>query len=130
VKTNIKNAQPGQVLTYTNPLLSLGVRLCACSPMDYKQPSFGSTMNDLFNRLGPSPYQDFGNFNFGAVGAAWGYPLDLLQRAAGAVQQRAGTSKPEFGSPLGGPPYGDDPADQQQIQAGYEYYKNGCYKNQ
>ncbi len=79
-------------------------------------------------QLGPSPYQDFGNFNYGAVGSAWGIPQDLLLRGAGYAQTQAGTSTPEWGNWYQGPPYGDDPADQEQIMQGIQYYQNGCYK--
>ena len=117
-----------QVLTYTDPLLSLYVFKNTVGnkmPWDYKQQ--GWTLTDT-GQLGPSPYQDFGNFNFGATGAAWGIPLNILQRGAGYAQTAAGTSTPEWGHWYQGPPYGDDPADQAQIIAGYQYYNNGCYK--
>ncbi|MGO4209894.1 RHS repeat domain-containing protein [Terriglobus sp. YAF25] len=44
------------------------------------------------------------------------------------IKGQAGTSTPEWGNWRGGPPYGDDPNDQAQIIAGYNYYKSGCYK--
>jgi RHS repeat-associated protein len=77
-------------------------------PMDYKQSG--------------SQFQAFGNFNYGAVGAAAGFFDQVLLRAAGWAQQRAGTSTPAWGGPLGGSPYGDDPNDQQMIQNGIDYY--------
>ena len=43
------------------------------------------------------------------------------RRAAGVAQVRAGTSLPEFGHPLGGAPYGDDPRDQLMISKGYSF---------
>ena len=43
------------------------------------------------------------------------------RRAAGVAQVRAGTSLPEFGHPLGGAPYGDDPRDQLMISMGYSF---------
>jgi hypothetical protein len=79
-------------------------------PWDYKQQG--------------SQYQVAGNFNFGAAGAALGVPDQVLLRGAGWAQQRAGTSDPAFGGPLGGAPYGDDPADQANIKAGIQYFKN------
>lgn len=82
-------------------------------PWDYKQKG--------------KAYQDFGNFNFGATGAALGISENILLRGAGWAQQRAGTSKPEYGTWTGDAPYGDDPADQELIQRGIEYYK--CMKN-
>lgn len=94
------------------------------SPWDYKRQ--GRTLSDL-GTIGPSPYQDFGNFNFGVVGAAAGFPAQELLRGAGYAQQQAGTSSPQWGhwySP--NPPYGDDPSDQAMIRAGIAYYQNGC----
>ena len=84
-------------------------------PWDYKQQG--------------SQYENFGNFDFGAVGAALGIDLDTLLRGAGFAQQRAGTSKPGWGSWHGSAPFGDDPDDQAQIVAGFAFYqavKNGC----
>lgn len=72
-------------------------------------------------------YQDFGNFNYGATGQAAGFGPILLP-AAGWAQTRAGTSKPEWGSPFGKAPYGDDPADQAMIRAGMQYARCGCGK--
>lgn len=72
-----------------------------------------------------SQYQDFGNFNYGATGEAAGYGAILLP-TAGWAQTRAGTSKPEWGSPFGKAPYGDDPADQAMIRAGMQYARCGC----
>jgi hypothetical protein len=82
-------------------------------PWDYKQQG--------------SQYQDFGNFNYGATGYAVGYSQDTLDRMAGYAQQQAGTSKPEWGGPLGGAPYGDDPNDQSMINKGIQYTRN-CHK--
>lgn len=83
-------------------------------PWDYKQSGF----------------EAFGNFNYGATGAAFGFPTWFLLKQAGAAQVEAGTSRPEFGSP--GVPWlpwtgtgtnGDDPADQEWILRGIEYFK-------
>jgi RHS repeat-associated protein len=81
-------------------------------PWDYKQQG--------------SQYQDFGNFNFGAAGSAFGFPSPILLRGAGWAQQQAGTSSPQWGSPFGAAPYGDDPADQSMIQKGIDYFQCGC----
>jgi hypothetical protein len=94
-------------------------------PMDYKQQ--GQSLDD-FGGWHSSPYQDFGNFNFGVTGAAAGIPSQVLLRGAGWAQQQAKTSNPVFGHWYDwNPPYGDDPADQAMIKAGIAYYKNGCY---
>jgi RHS repeat-associated protein len=126
VDRNIRISQLMRVVTYTDPALSLYVFKKTVGnqmPWDYKQQ--GWTMTDT-GQLGPSPFQDFGNFNFGATGAAWGIPLDVLLRAAGYAQVQAGTSTPEWGHWYQGPPHGDDPNDQAQIIAGFQYYQDGC----
>ena len=63
-------------------------------------------------------YQEFGNWHYGVIGTAMGIPDFVLQRMAGLAQIAAGTSRPEYGNPLGSPPYGDDPADQVHIDRG------------
>jgi hypothetical protein len=87
-------------------------------PWDYKQQ----------NRL----FEDFGNFNYGAAGYAFGFPETLLLREAGRASLAADPTRKnmELGdpgsrlNPWGGtPPYGDDPADQIQIQQGVAYAK-------
>ena len=51
----------------------------------------------------------------------------ILLRAAGYAQKKAGTSDFQFGPPFGRAPYGDDPSDQALIKQGIEYSKN-CRK--
>jgi hypothetical protein len=77
---------------------------------DYKQDKSGD-------------YQAFGNFNYGAAGSAMGIPDQVLVRAAGWAQQRAGTSSAAWNTWSGAAPYGDDPDDQAQIKAGIKYAK-------
>ena len=86
-------------------------------PWDYKQQG--------------SQYQDFGNFNYGATGAAFGFPENVLLREAGRAQQAAGTSRLEWGNPgwrlnpFGGSgSYGDDPRDAELIRQGIQFYQN------
>jgi len=78
-------------------------------------------------------YEGFGNFHYGAVGAAMGYSLDTLQRTAGWYQVTQGTSDPSWGGVapsvleailgIGGvAPFGDDPVDYDNIGKGYSYY--------
>ena len=85
-------------------------------PWDYKQ-------------LG-SQYEDFGNFNYGATALSHGFSERTALRMAGWAQQRAGTSRPEWGdpgnllNPWGGTgTFGDDPRDQAMIKKGMDYYK-------
>jgi RHS repeat-associated protein len=68
-------------------------------------------------------YEDFGNFNYGATGAALGLPQGVIFRGAGAAQWWWGPYRPQWGKPWGGPPYGDQPQDQPVIKAGIEYYR-------
>lgn len=79
-------------------------------PWDYKQAG--------------SEYQDFGNFNYGAVGYSIGIPEHILLRGAGWAQTTAKTSIHSWGSWWSFAPYGDDPADQRMIKAGIKYAKN------
>ena len=58
-----------------------------------------------------------GNYHYGFVGAAAGFSDYILHKAAGEAQQRAGTSKPEYGCT-----YGDDPADYEFIRLGIELF--------
>jgi RHS repeat-associated protein len=104
---------------------------------DYKQ---NKETTDFFNTfpgrpglaINPaSPFEDFGNFNYGATGAAAGIPLDLLLRAAGYYGTKAqpgNSAWDAFNAAIGGAPYGDDPADQPHIIDGFNYYKRGCHE--
>ena len=66
-------------------------------------------------------YTDFGNFNYGATGTAFGFSSQTLQRAAGWAQQQAGTSQSDWGNWYGSYPHGDDPLDQQWIKRGINF---------
>jgi hypothetical protein len=103
-------------------------------PWDYK--SLGSDSKK---------YAPFGNFNYGATGAAIGFRENTLLRMAGWAQQR---NKDEMGAGDGGdpgsqfsiiidmllgreggtPPYGDFKEDQELIKQGIQYFKQGCHK--
>lgn len=72
-------------------------------------------------------YEAFGNFNYGACGTAAGISPNVLLRAAGWAQSRAGTSDSGFGKWWGDVPFGDDPQDQEWIKAGIEYAKSFDY---
>lgn len=79
-------------------------------------------------------FADFGNFNYGAVGTAAGFPENVLLRMAGWAQGRSGNVDPAWGSAPtmlealagrgGKPPFGDDPADQEWIMRGIEYFRS------
>jgi hypothetical protein len=77
--------------------------------------------------IGQSKFEDFGNFNYGAVGAAAGYSLSVLQHMAGYVQQHdnEGTKTNEVFARLGiggTYPYGDQLKDAVQIDRGFNYF--------
>lgn len=98
---------------------------------------------------GGSEFEDYGNFHYGAIGAALGIPDLTLYRMAGWAQiHKGGFTLPEWGTPsfendskytiifeskmgldLGTPPYGDDPRDQDFIHKGIEWYKQKYEKD-
>ena len=77
-----------------------------------------------------SPYEDFGNFNYGATAAALGIPESVALRAAGYAGQKARghSTLDSIKTALGRAPFGDDPADQIQIGLGFDYYLKGCHQ--
>ena len=79
-------------------------------------------------KQGCSKWENFGNFNYGVVSAAYGIPLDTALWSGGVVQKGVGTSRDDWGSPWTGPPYGDDPQDQYWIKQGYLYYMHVIVK--
>lgn len=66
-------------------------------------------------------YEDFGNFNYGATGSAFGIPDSVLHRGAGWANRKADPTRQGLGSPWGRYPYGDDLNDQEQIGKGIDY---------
>ena len=101
-------------------------------PWDYNHSNL-RTKQDIDN----STYDAYGNFQFGATGAAAGFPLDVLLRAAGRAQETSGDVKGDGGQSGGWlgvftgigakPPYGDKEIDQFIIRRGFQYYKSGCH---
>lgn len=104
--------------------------VAAGQPWDYKKDS---------PRDKPRLYEAFGNFNYGATGAAAGYSLGVLQRMAGWVQQHSGPESASVGAGTPSPskykarlgwggtyPFGDEKIDAEFIELGYSYYK--CLK--
>ncbi|MCC5463786.1 polymorphic toxin type 44 domain-containing protein [Pelosinus baikalensis] len=83
-----------------------------------------------FKQLG-SEYQEFGNYHYGVIGNALEIPEQVLLRAAGWAQYRAGTSELGWGTFFGCEPYGDDPEDQEWIKRGIRdgiYFDNSFFK--
>jgi len=100
-------------------------RLAPDGEMDYK-------------KYGYQKYEDFGNFNYGAVALAFGLTENAALRGAGLVQIIADVSRKLFKGKvvdavgdmynhgldaLGGPPYGDSREDQIMIKNGFRYAK-------
>lgn len=83
-----------------------------------------------FKQIGPErgKYCEFGNFSYGLTSRAFGrgvIPGEVFLRGAGWAQDRAGTSKPEWGSWFSGTgTYGDAPDDQQWISSGMFIFDN------
>jgi hypothetical protein len=65
-------------------------------------------------------YEDFGNYNYGAITAAMSIPEYIALNGAGIAQIFTGT--PGEGIPFIQAPYGDDPNDQAKIKEGYNAY--------
>ena len=88
-------------------------------PWDYKQKG--------------RQYENFGNYNYGATGNAFGLSLNTLHNEAGRAQSSAGTSNPAYGKPAprwkmflgcdGTGSRGDDPNDQLWIKRGFDWYQ-------
>jgi hypothetical protein len=121
----------GQDAKKTN-LLNFYSQVKGHGPQDFKQ---NRPLNDVPDAQGrpmavASPYEDFGNFNYGFVAAANHIPLGVALRGAGWAQQKsAGASNAQAIKTAVGPaPYGDDPLDQVQITNGYNLYARGCYQ--
>ena len=88
-----------------------------------------------YKRGGNDQYENFGNFHYGAVGAAIGLDKETLVRAAGWVQAHVqgggGENSPGFISGLlqillgagGEYPHGDERVDSEWIKWGAKYYR-------
>lgn len=69
---------------------------------------------------------DFGNFNYGVAGKAFGLSDFILESAAGANQLKNYIMR---GSPIGGPSvYFDDPKDNYMVRLGIQYFNNTFQK--
>jgi len=118
---------PGMVVP---PGVNINANMESAMGKDYrwfanKVKAFGSW--DYSGNLHPK-YNRFTQFNYGATGTAAGFSDWVLLRAAGLFQWVFGDNRDSVGSPFGGPPYGDDPADQPWIQAGIQYGR--CFEEE
>ena len=73
-------------------------------------------------KLQQKGWAPFGNFNYGAVGAAYGYSEGKLLAAASGVQSYDNLRK------NGQLTFGNNTDDPPVISAGVQYFRNGCYK--
>jgi RHS repeat-associated protein len=122
VNNNIRAVLNAKILGVIPPLVDWYKNVNTRGPWDYKQIR---PLNDFGQPDKKSPYEDFGNFNYGATAAAMGIPLNIALRGAGWKQPNPDPSWKHWYSLQA--PYGDDPRDQEQIRAGYQYYKSRCY---
>ena len=75
-------------------------------------------------------FDAFGNFNFGATGAAINIPSQLLLRGAGLKKYIKSGGEANPTTPLGNYPYGNQLDKEDAIQDGINYWKavdSGCY---
>lgn len=92
-----------------------------------------------YKRIPGGSYENFGNFNYGAVAAAFGFSEQAALRAAGFVQTMTDTKRMLKGGHVSDamrygvehafdflkePPYGDQVVDQKMIKLGILYYKS------
>lgn len=116
-RTNVADAERHSVLRYgaVRTLQWFHARVRSGGPYDYKQHDSG--------------FENFGNYNYGAMGAAAGIPEQVLLRAAGRNQEQNSAYNPNDGHWYNGSPYGDDPRDQAMIRRGISDYKAGCLRS-
>ena len=154
----LRYRDPLGLQSYTNPAFPTNVQpmprgQCSCQGAPNAPPgvdiytnmdaSRGIGMGDWYNNVRNKgtwdykqqgrQYETFGNFNYGATAYGLGLPLDIALRGAGWAQGQAGNRDPNapwWDQWWGLPPYGDDPVDQANIAAGYnfarEYFSGGC----
>jgi RHS repeat-associated protein len=111
VDANIRLVEAGMILDPEFTIVGMAYAMHTGGPWDYK--------NSYHN----SKYDAFGNFNYGATGAAAGIPVGILQWFAGAYQYSQGHS-PVGSSPFSGGSNGDNPSSQEEIAAGADYFRD------
>lgn len=107
-------------------------RMAPLTPGSFSPHNIGREMFKLFSdggemdykRGGRSEYRDFGNFNYGAFGSAYGFSPYELHTGAGIQQMRDGRWEPSYGVPFLSGRLGDNKEDYDQIERGIDCYKN------
>lgn len=135
-----KGMRPGQCPPVPTPgpgrsALNANIRAALLDALVNARDPFGwelgSNTTNFMLHVGPGMSQDyktsipgsdeFGNFNYGAVGAAYGFTLSALLTGSTIVQNIMSPYNLEL-------PRGDHPEDPAQITAGYRYFRMGCYR--
>jgi Bacterial toxin 44 len=127
--TNVPQSPLGASATFNANVVKQETQgMWPATKLDYFDQVF-QTRGTFDYKTGGDQYVDYGNWNFGYVCAANYGPL-FCQSAAGMnhMYRSAMQGHNPFGSgiPFITPPYGDQAADNQQIQNGIKAYQSGC----
>jgi len=114
IDQNIRQAQMMTGMGFIGPGIGFAELVMPGGAWDY------NGVNNQFPQ-----YEAGGNFNYGATGRAMGFDASTLLTAAGVVQLITGPRSLSNGLPGVGS-NGDFPEDQENIQAGINYFNN-CY---
>lgn len=101
-------------------------------PMDYKQIR-NIDIGSEHPRAESSAFENFGNFNYGAVAAAQGYSKWFAQAAAGGAQVLSGkglrnVKASDVYDALFDTYHRDDESDQAFISLGFDFQQAGCHE--
>jgi hypothetical protein len=119
IEANIRKAKTMKILTWVLPVFGSIIKYA----WFYKMVRTDGEWD--YKKDGHLEYETFGNFHYGVVGRAAGIPKWALRRAAGWANERDNNIiDPSWSHWYLKYPYGDDPRDQVQIEAGMQYYDN------
>jgi len=129
-----ENVQDAVNFLETLSRLPLGPIEVANAKTAYLLAHFNTGASEDYKQYGDE-YREFGNFNYGAVAYALGLPPTAILGGAGLASAlsylKHGTLPPSsWGNIFTGPPYGDNPGEQNEIRRGigYEYslHRRSC----
>lgn len=129
-----ENVQDAVKFLETLSRLPLGPIEVANAKTAYLLAHFNTGASEDYKQYGDQ-YREFGNFNYGAVAYALGLPPTAILGGAGLASAlsylKHGTLPPSsWGNIFTGPPYGDNPGEQNEIRRGigYEYslHRRSC----